>query len=445
MEGLNSFLVKRFVMGVLIAIVILWGVNKLIEKGQTSTISVLEPEKTAEHSIQKAAPITDSRTFHAEEDLSSLESHVEEFIPEAGLHVEEHVSSPELNAEAAIPEAEPHAEEYVAKPEFHAEVDISEAESNTEQHIAEPEPHTAEIPMTVEETPSQPDAHTAPQAPSPAAEPSETPHEHATAEPVSHEPETAPEIHLATGITFVNAVIEPLDYELNHRFYGWRPNDIIDVTDNVENLQRGVLEVTRRTVRILTERISRTGNTVAFNTHLENAMNWLMVKADTYWFPSPEAKYQEALDELELFKQELENGQESFFARTDNIIPLLQVFEDLLGSCEENLVKKVEKDGSKVGFFASDDYFFYSKGVASAMGTILEAVEEDFGATIESRKGMDDLINAIDSLHHACEIDPLIILNSDPDSLWANHRANMAAPISHAKFYLGVLITTLET
>jgi hypothetical protein len=42
-------------------------------------------------------------------------------------------------------------------------------------------------------------------------------------------------------------------------------------------------------------------------------------------------------------------------------------------------------------------------------------------------------------------IDPWLITNSDLSGVFANHRANMAAPLSHARFYLGVLITTLST
>ncbi|MBW2100485.1 MAG: hypothetical protein JRG68_06945, partial [Deltaproteobacteria bacterium] len=63
----------------------------------------------------------------------------------------------------------------------------------------------------------------------------------------------------AIGSAFVEATIEPLDYELNKRFWGWRPNNLLKITDNVNNFQLGVLEVTRRTAVILTENISRTG------------------------------------------------------------------------------------------------------------------------------------------------------------------------------------------
>ena len=120
-------------------------------------------------------------------------------------------------------------------------------------------------------------------------------------------------------------------------------------------------------------------------------------------------------------------------------------FEDLLGSCEENLVKVKEDDGSPVSFFKADDYFFYAKGVASAMGTILEGVLEDFRVIIDSRRGVDTLHHAIESCREAAEISPWIVTNSSLGGILANHRANMAAPLSHARFYIAVLIKTLST
>lgn len=249
----------------------------------------------------------------------------------------------------------------------------------------------------------------------------------------------------ALGMVFVDAVIRPLDYELNRRFYGWRPNDILDFTDNINNFQLGVLEVTRRTAVILSERISRTGSTAAFDSNLQNAMNWFMIKADRYWFPSAESKYKAGLKEFRAYFQRLEKGEAQFYTRADNLIPLLMAYQDLLGSCDENLVKSREDDGSLVSHFKSDDYFFYAQGVASAMATILEGVTHDFNVMVNRRGGMEELHHAIESCHHAMEIDPWIVLNSDASSLFANHRLNMAAPISHARFYLGVLMGALST
>jgi CBS domain-containing protein len=264
-------------------------------------------------------------------------------------------------------------------------------------------------------------------------------------EPAHKAPEPEETKSKAVGVAFVEAAIKPLNYELNERFWGWRPNDILNFTDNVNNFQLGVLEVTRRTVVALAERISRTGATAAFDDNLENAMNWLMIKARKYWFPSPETKYNASLVELRNYIKELEKGEAKFYTRTDNLIPLLMDFEDLLGSCEENLVKTKEDDGSSVSFFKADNYFFYAKGVASAMGTILEGVLEDFRPIIDSRRGIDTIHHAIESCREAAEISPWIITNSSLGGILANHRANMAAPLSHAKFYIGVLIKTLST
>ncbi len=247
------------------------------------------------------------------------------------------------------------------------------------------------------------------------------------------------------GVAFVEASIAPLEYELTERFWGWRPNDIVNFTDNVNSYQLGVLEVTRRTVVQLTERISRTGSTASLNPNLENAMNWLMVTAQRYWFPSPESKYLESLEELEKYKVRLLDGKASFYTRADNLIPLLAAYEDLLGSCDENLVKLKEADGSDVAFLRTDDYFYYAKGVADSMARILTAVHHDFAPTLEGRHGAELLHHAIVSCQRAAAIDPFLIIDAGLDSIFANHRAHMAAPISHARFYLGQLIKTLST
>ena len=247
------------------------------------------------------------------------------------------------------------------------------------------------------------------------------------------------------GVTFTTALISPLNHELRERWWGWRPNDILNVTDNVNNFQVGVLEITRRTTVILTDRISRTSSTDALDKHLENAMNAFMISADRYWFPSAESKYKEGLEELEAYTKNLQKGQAHFFTRTDNLIPLLRSFEDLLGSCDENLVKTHEADGSEVSQFMADDYFFYAKGVASTLHIILQAVLVDYKEVLESRRAADDMHQAIESLHHAMQIDPIYITNADLSGILANHRANIAATISHAQSYLQVVVTALST
>jgi len=261
----------------------------------------------------------------------------------------------------------------------------------------------------------------------------------------AHAPQAISEDERPVGVALVEAIIEPLAYELTERFWGWRPNDVIKVSDNVKNFQLGVLEVTRRAMVQLAQRISRTGSTDAFDPHLENAMSWIMTKATGYWFPSPENKYEESLEELRTYKTNLLNGSAYFYTRADNLIPLFEVFEDLLGSCDQNLVKQMEADGTKVGTFKADDYFYYAKGVAHTMAIILEGVQIDFSKTMENRRSGELLHHAIESCRRAAQMEPWIVTNADLDGILANHRANIAAPISHARFYLGQLIMTLST
>jgi hypothetical protein len=247
------------------------------------------------------------------------------------------------------------------------------------------------------------------------------------------------------GIATTEAMIEVLEYELRGRWWGWRPNDLIQITDNVQNYQLGVLEVSRRAVIALAERMSRTGSTALYDPNLEMAMNWIMVKAESYWFPSAESKYKETIADMRVYVRRLETGAANFFTRTDNLIPLLASFEDLLGSCDEILLKSKEDDGSKVSFFKADDYFYYTKGVIDSMHIILEAVRTDYYKTLEARRSVEIIDHALKSLHHGKEINPWIVLDSDLGSIIANHRSNLAGPVSHARFHLGLMIRALST
>jgi hypothetical protein len=279
------------------------------------------------------------------------------------------------------------------------------------------------------------------------AHPTTVPSIHEAAHEAPHEAQEATALHepKASGVAFVEATISVMDYELNERFWGWRRNDILRFTDNVENIQLGVLEVVRRASVTLAERISRHGPTDILDKNLENAMNWFMIKPDQYWLPSPEVSYGDGLRELQAYAQKLEEGKARFYTRADNLIPLLISFTELLGSCDENLVKTKEEDGSPVSWFKVDDYFYYAKGVAKAMSKILHAVEQEFADVVEARHGMDLLEHAVHACHVASELDPWLITDASLEGILANHRANMAAPISHARYYLDILAKTLST
>lgn len=430
MDPFKSFAAKRIFLGILLLVVVLWVIGTILGSFQAPSAP------SAKHTGTQTAEVADTHgesagtaARHETGDHRTVSKAVTQSKPTAaketaGAHEAAHTSAHEEKM-TAVAEKPAHG----TAPAAHA--------PKTSHDTAKP---PAAAPKKAAKSAHGTTAESGHGAPAKSLGHGETatlaPHTWGVPEAEHQEP---------PGVLFVDAVIAPLDYELNDRFWGWRPNDVLDFTDNVNSFQLGVLEVTRRAVTTLTDRISRTGSTAAFDPDLENATNWLMIKAESYWFPSPESKYNEALEDLQAYREKLKKGRASFYTRTDNLIPLLAAFEDLLGSCDENLAKFEEKGGGPVSFFDADNYFYYAKGVASAMGTILQAIHEEFLKTLEARRATEILHHAIQSCHHATEIDPWIVTNSDLSGILANHRANMAAPISHARFYLGVLIKTLST
>ena len=433
--GFNWYVAKRLIVAALLIILVVWAFGSA-PKAPVPQDAKIDGEKTAggEQLATASPPASVQPTSPTDPTDGKMHSRTEDLAPG-------HASDPD-------PDTTP-SSQHTADTDQHMARSLQPVQTTTspvDQESPEPKPQpdgTTQKPHgEVDAEGRREPSHHEKAAPSRDTEPKK---DHFGQAPAHVDPSEPRHEDLPTGVAFVDATIASIDHELNKRFWGWRPNDIVNFTDNINNYQLGALEVTRRTVVQLAESISRTGTTDAFNPHLEKAMNWLMVKADRYWFPAPETKYKESMSELAAYKEELRDERGSFYTRTDNLIPLLSSYENLLGSCDENLVKQTNEEGSSVGLFKADDYFFYAKGVASTMATILEAVHHDFYKTLESRHATELLHHALESCRQAASLAPLLITNGDLDGIFANHRANMAAPISHARFYIGQLIKTLST
>ena len=246
------------------------------------------------------------------------------------------------------------------------------------------------------------------------------------------------------GARFTRTLIHSLDYELEERRFGWRPNSVLfgklHITDNINNLQLGVLETVRVVGLVLKEKISRFGDSDAFDPRIEHALNLLMISAKQFWFPAADEQYRDALKQLSQYQRDLEKGVVHFYPRSDNFEALILSCKDLLGNCHHNLVKQVETDGSRVSTFDADDYFYYAQGVALAMSQILEATLHDFKEELELIKGTHLLSEVVTSLSVASVLDPWIVLNGDLNGFLANHRANMAVPMGEALFKLNSIL-----
>ncbi|WP_449244776.1 DUF2333 family protein [Desulfobacca acetoxidans] len=251
------------------------------------------------------------------------------------------------------------------------------------------------------------------------------------------------------GEAFTRSLIKIMDDEVNKSFFGWRPNTIIfgifGLTDDKNNLQLGVLEVARRTAVVLNENMSRFAMTEAQNPYLNEAMNFFMVSADKYWFPSASGKYREAMEDLERYIDDLKNNRSRFYTRVDNLIALMNHFRDLLGSAFHNLIKDTEADGKSISWFVCDDYFYFSQGVALGMAEVLEGVKEDFADQLQKKNSFKLVEDAIHALHTGAHLSPWIVTNAAKDGILANHRANMATYIGEAEHVISTLVTVLAT
>jgi hypothetical protein len=258
-------------------------------------------------------------------------------------------------------------------------------------------------------------------------------------------PRTATEKLVSTeiaGVAFTEKLTELLDYELNGRFWGWRPNDLLigRLTDNVNEYQLGALEAMRYTAIKLKETLTRFGDADAYDPHLVEAVNLLMNRADQFWFPSTESQYKDALKELQGFLENLKQGKSRFYYRTDNLLSLIASYKDLLGNCHENLVKETEPDGSRVSHFQADNYFYYSQGVSHVMYEILKTVQVGFVEQLQTIDAVALMDKIVENLKRASECAPWLITNSLDDDILANHRYNLAASISAALHNMSTML-----
>jgi len=231
-------------------------------------------------------------------------------------------------------------------------------------------------------------------------------------------------------------MINLMDQELHGRVLGWRPNDIVlgRVTDNINNYQLGVLEAIRFTTVRLKDSLTRMGDADTYDPDLEKALHLLMNSATSFWFPSAENSYGEAVDCLKAFVQKLKTGKRSFYYRKDNLVALIANYRDLLGNVNKSLV-----DGS-VSWWTSDDYFYYAKGIAHVYYEILRVVRVGYQPQLATTLyGIDIIDTMLHELGRVEHMDPWIILNADLDSFFANHRADINAPLSEVAHLMVVM------
>jgi hypothetical protein len=116
-----------------------------------------------------------------------------------------------------------------------------------------------------------------------------------------------------------------------------------------------------------------------------------------------------------------------------------------LGSSFHNLIKDSEADGKPVSWWVSDDYFYFSRGLALGMAEMLDAVSIEFHQELQKKNSHKLMEEASHALHQAAHLSPWIVFNGSKDGWMANHRANMGTYIGEAEHLISTMQTMLAT
>ncbi|MFH1059130.1 MAG: DUF2333 family protein [Pseudomonadota bacterium] len=235
----------------------------------------------------------------------------------------------------------------------------------------------------------------------------------------------------------------------------WLPNDILwpsILLDNPQNFQLGQLEVMRYATRVLRDKLSRQRTTDKIDADADRAFTDFSNNPRAWIFPSAETKFSDGVKSLRRYRQGLNKGGATFYARADNLIELLDQFSSLLGGVDTRLgnaprdwtVRMSEEtagDRYSEGETASrvsvpwtqiDDNFYFARGVAYGIRQVLVAVRWEFAEILRIKRSQELLDNIVAELALA-QFEPLVVLNGDRDSVFANHSLSLMATLEDVR------------
>lgn len=265
---------------------------------------------------------------------------------------------------------------------------------------------------------------------------------------------------VVTGYTTTNTLISVLETMLD-KPGGYLTNDIMPpgiVMDNIPNWEFGVLEMSRDLALAMRKDFGRSQSQSLASPALEKAQPNLNNDNNRWILPSSEGKYNEAIQQLYAYRDQLADSNATnnqFYARADNLRDYLKQVEKRLGSMSQTLSASVGKEVintnlageatanksssesgilmNRTSWFQLDDKFYESRGACWALLHFLKALETDFADVLRKKNATVSLQQIIRELEASQEaVFSPIILNGDGFGLLANHSLVMANYISRA-------------
>lgn len=195
--------------------------------------------------------------------------------------------------------------------------------------------------------------------------------------------------------------------------------------DNMPNFQQGIMYALSRFAIEMSDQIGRVRGSSQVDADLDNAAGKLKYSGTTWIFDfsvsylpvtTSEQYYRQARRALLNYNQRLAKGEATFEVRADNLQATLERITADMGSSSAVIDHHIE-NGSWFIDTQADDIFYQTKGRLYAYYLLLDAFRDDFASVIKEREVDKAWTQMLASLRHAAELDPLIVINGDPDGL----------------------------
>ena len=193
--------------------------------------------------------------------------------------------------------------------------------------------------------------------------------------------------------------------------------------DNMPNFQQGIMSALSRFAIEMSDQIGRVRGSSQVDNDLDKAVGFLKYKGDVWvydlsesWLPQRSSAQQYGLgaDAFGRYNQRLGDGGAVFERRADNLLTTLDRFSADLGSASAVLDGAISN--LSVLSLDTDDIFYRTKGRIYAYYLLMREMRHDFAGVIDEKKLGPAWDLALISLRQAAQMDPFVVLNSNPDS-----------------------------
>ncbi|XOZ33325.1 DUF2333 family protein [Halomonadaceae bacterium KBTZ08] len=274
------------------------------------------------------------------------------------------------------------------------------------------------------------------------------------------------------GYYTTESLIRTLDIIVNKRG-GFLSNDVLPpfiLMDNIPAWETGALRQARDLSLALRNDISRSQSQSNENPNLVQAQILLNNDSERWIFPSAEGKYNNAIEELRAYREDLANpdtARGDFYARADNLATILDLMNKRLGSMSQSLAASVAENRratmlandpsaaaakvqpaeevSQTPWMQVDDVFYQARGTTWAMLVYLKALKRDFRSVLEDKNAMVSLEQIIRELEYTQRsMTSPMVLNGSQFGLVPNYSLTMSSYLTRANAGLINIITLLR-